>query len=154
MAYRQERWTYQDTIEHQLEMMYFIEKKMNSDTPYFKTTEESYSFFMLFSHALLGQGPKSKVVPKINIENNVIPLGRDVHHFALQLMHVKKDTVELEFNDKKFVVKTKDLWRVLLNYCLMLFPRAQTEALYISHEVPKAKKGGGGFVFNPAKKLD
>ena len=154
MAVRQERWTYQDTIEHQLELLQFVENKINSGKPYFTSTEESYTFFILFSHALLGQGPKSKVVPSINIDNNIIPLGRDVHHFALQMMSIKEDTVKLNFNDTDLTVKSVDLWKVLLNYCVMLFPRAQTEALYISHEVPRSSKSGSGFVFDPSKKLD
>jgi len=154
MGFRQERYTYQDTIEHQLELLQYIQKKKDSDIPYFDKPEESYTFFMLFSHALLGQGPKSKVIPQINVDNNIIPLGKDVHHFALQMMQVKEDTVKLIFNDKKVVVRTTDLWEVLLNYCLMLFPRAQTEALYISHEVPRGRKVGTGFSFDPSEKIE
>lgn len=154
MGIRQERWTYQDTIEHQLELLQFIEKKISSNTPFFNSTEESYAFFILFSHALLGQGPKSKIIPQINIDNNIIPLGKDVHHFALQMMSVTTDTVTLNFNDSEIKVKSVDLWKVLLGYCVMLFPRAQTEALYISHEVPKVSKSGSGFTFDPSKKIE
>jgi hypothetical protein len=154
MGFRQDRYTYQDTIEHQLELLQYIQKKKESSTPYFTNLEEGYGFFMLFSHALLGQGPKSKIVPLINIDNNIIPLGKDVHHFALQMMQVKAETVNLDFNNKKIVVKTVDLWEILLNYCLMLFPRAQTEALYISHEVPRGNRTGSGYAFDPSKKIE
>lgn len=153
MGIRQQRRTHLDTIEFQGEMFKFVKNKIEGDVGFIKDEEESYEFFVLLSNSLLGQGPISQIIPQFEIGNVILPVGSDVHHFALQLMNVRSEEVVLQFHGRTFVVSVRDLWKCLWKYMLVLFPRAQTEALHMSREEWKYKKRTSGFEFNPEEKL-
>ena len=153
MGIRQQRRTHIDTIEFQQKMFQFMKEKMESDVKYIEDGKESYEFFILLSNALLGQGPISKIVPVYEGKGVRIPMGSDVHHFALQLMNLRSNKVKVRHQGREYILGMEELWSLLWKYCLILFPRAQTEALHMSKEEWKRQKRTAGYTFNPEKKL-
>ena len=152
VASRQERLTHKDTIDSQKMLIAFIRRKLNG-IPYFVNQEEKYEFYTMVANALLSQGPASNIVPRIKVDGVVIPLGKDVHHFANQMMNIDTKTVVLKYNKKNFRVDVKQLWQILLEYCLMIFPLAQAEAIHISRELAKREPKSAGYVFDTRRRL-
>ena len=151
---KQERMTYVDTITYQKRLMMFVRGKILGK-PYFVDKKEMYDFYELVSYCFLSQGPFTGIVPMIRVQGRVVPLGVDVHHFANDLMfNVVSDRVNIRFNDKVYEVKSVELWKIFLKYCMILFPKAQAEALRMSKEVPKAIQRSAGFEFSSEKKLE
>jgi len=153
MAIKQERWTHIDTIEHQKNMIMFVRGKINGK-PYFMDNKTPYEYYENVGNSLLGQGPLSKIVPQITVDNVCIPLGQDVHHFAVQMMWLRGPVTTLTFRGKEYKVESKKMWETLLHYFEILFPRAQTEALHMSSEKSKMTKRSMGFKFDSTKKLE
>ena len=153
MASKQERWTHIDTIEHQKNMLMFIRGKING-TPYFTDRISPYTFYEDVGNALLGQGPLSKIVPQITVDGICIPLGQDVHHFAVQMMWLNGPVTILNFRGKEYKIESKKMWETLLHYFEILFPRALTEALHMSSEKSRMVKKSMGFKFDSTKKLE
>ena len=152
VASRQERMTHKDTIDNQKELIAFIRSKING-IPYFINQEEKYNYFELVANSILSQGPMSKIVPRIRVNGVVIPLGKDIHHFANQMMNVDDKKVVLKYNKNRYYVDTKKLWKILLDYCLMIFPMAQAEAMHMSREVTKMEQRTLGYTFDTSKRL-
>jgi len=153
MGSRQQRRTHIDTIEYQQQMLQFLDDKINGDVRHITDKKEAYGYFILLSNSLLGQGPISKIVPHINVKGNIIPLGSDVHHFGLQLMNIRTNVIKVKYRNEVHQLDMSDMWRVLKKYFMVLFPRAQTEALHMSKEEWKYGKKSSGYQFDPTKKL-
>jgi len=149
---RQERWTYKDTIDSQRLMLAFVRKKIDGN-PYFRDRKEAYEYFELLSNSILSQGPLSGIVPNVVLDGMVVPLGNDVHHFALQMMDVTTPRTKVKYKGKEWIMDSKVLWERLLHYLLILFPRAQTEALHMSSEKPKMREKSLGYVFSSDRGL-
>jgi len=151
---KQSRMTYLDTIMYQKRMIMFIHGKL-AGKPYFINRKEQYDFYELLSYCLLSQGTFASIIPIIKVGGRSIPVGKDIHHFCnLMTFNVNSEKVVLVYEGKRIEVPSIEIWKALLNYCLIVFPRAQAEALKMSKEVPKSETRSMGYGFSADKKLD
>ena len=149
---RQERMTHMDTVDNQKEFIAFIRGKING-LPYFVNQNEKYEYYSLVANALLSQGPNSRIVPRVKIEGVVVPLGKDIHHFANQMMSVDNKITTLKYNNKSYNIESRKLWKLLLDYCMMIFPMAQAEAIHMSREVTRSAPRSLGYSFDTSERL-
>ena len=127
---RQDRLTFLDTMEAQEELRTYLNLKC--DYP-FVAKKEKEVMPKIVAQALLSQGVMSKVKPTMVIDGQTYLLGNDVHHFALRMVDLKVDENGFtKVGDK--LIDAKELWFVLKDYCLMLFPKALAEGLHLSGE--------------------
>jgi hypothetical protein len=151
---KQERYTWGDTISIQKNMIAFITGKING-IHHFINKREQYDFYEMVSRCLLSQGPFTGIKPILRINGKVVQMGVDVHHFAnMMAFNMNEDVLTLKTGHEKFTVEAVVLWKLLLKYCLELFPRAQAEALSKSKEIPKMPEKTLGYQFDSGKKLE
>ena len=114
-------------------MINYINGKIKGE-PYLTSAEEKGEYFTALSNSLLSQGAMSSA-PRLKVGNQIVLLGKNLQHFAIRLMDIDTDTVMIN----KKVIKTVDLWILLLDIMYEIFPAAQAEALSKSKELPKSE---------------
>jgi len=127
---RQDRLTFLDTLEAQDELRTYLNLKC--DYP-FVSKKEKTVMPKIVAQALLSQGVLSKIKPTMIIDGKTLLLGNDVHHFALRMVDLKVDKNGYTEVEGK-LIDARELWIVLKDYCLMLFPKALAEGLHLSGE--------------------
>jgi len=138
---RQERLTYEDTLDCQKTLIRYIEKKIQVK-PYFDDGDEGEKaeYFELLSRSLLGQkGPRIY----ITVNGVSIPVGSSVHHFGLNMLNVTTEKTKLIWQGREYIIESRKLWEKLLQSLLELFPDALREALHMSRELTREKKLSG-----------
>ena len=140
--FKQERMTYQDTVKAQDDLRDFLDFKMKYP---FVTKKERKTLTRLLADAFLSQAVESGIRPRMRIGNKTCIMASNVHTFGLKLVDMDVDREHFTRVDG-VQVEARELWRVLKEYCLMLFPMALSEAIHMSRE--KEKKGGrSGYEF-------
>jgi hypothetical protein len=151
---KQERFTFEDTILNQQKMIMFLRGKI-AGIPHFVDKQEQYDFYKVEAYCFLSQGPFTGIVPVMWVEGKVIPLGTDIHHFANSIcFNLTTDRVKLKFRGKEYVVESREVWKVLLKYCMLLFPKSLAEALKMSKEIPRSAATTLGYEFSSERKLE
>ena len=145
---KQVRLTYQDTICSQAELLTLISSKIRNNTGL--SDKESEKFPKLLGDALLSQGN----VPKIfyDYDGIKIPLGR-THTFALRMNKTQGPRQEIKYEDITTQVNISELWGLLYDAFMNIFPSAIQEAIHISKEIPYKEKGEG-YQFSVDKDLN
>ena len=121
-------------------MINFINGKLNGK-PYIKDEKEQGEYYTLLSNSMLSQGSLSGPL-RLKIPGyGVVLLGRNIQHFAIRLMDWRSETVRLG----KHIIKTVDLWKLLLEKLYEIFPASQAEALNNSKELARKDISTPGF---------
>jgi hypothetical protein len=137
--YKEERYTHIDTLKSQRELLDLIEDKITSGKPYFNTEKQRNDFMDLVAKSFLGSGLRTAtpIVPSYPIKNGNLVLGDSIHHFALNIMRNivgVTTTLYMRGPERKHEIQSVELWRRFKFYCMIVFPKAQSEALHASVE--------------------
>lgn len=144
---RQIRKTHQDTKVAQNKMRNIIKNKINNNS--ILSPDEYNEWVDLVADSFLSIGVDKKVYydkPEIRI------CFGSAHTFALRFIDWK-NPVEYVYNKKKYVFNIKELWGILYENCLELFPYALADAVHMSKESEEYEKWEG-YEFTSKKSLD
>jgi len=144
---KQERLTYQDTINSQEELLTLLGWKIRKNVGL--SDKEAKEFPKLLGDALLSQGNKHRLYYEHG--NRKIPLGC-VHTFSLKMKSIQGPQQNLNYEDLNIIVPISDLWQLLYDSYLNIFPSAIEESIHISKEIPHREKDEG-FEFSVEKDL-
>jgi len=145
---RQDRLTYRDTIDSQQELSTLLGWKIRKNCGL--SDDESKNFPKLLGDALLSQGNKHKVY--YNYHNTKVPLGK-THTFALRMKSIQGPKQKIKYDAMEITVKISELWQVLLDSFMQIFPSAIEESIHISREIPHREREEG-FEFSAESDLN
>lgn len=143
----QVRKTREDVKVAQKKMREIVKSKIkNNDILH----DEEYENWMdLCADALMSWGKNVKV--NIDTATATIHLG-SVHTFALRFMDWDTSLIFVNYKNKKYSIKIKQLWKYLYDYMLQVFPLSLDEALHISKEADE-RQHSSSYSFSADKKL-
>jgi len=125
------RRTYEDVLSNQIKFGELVYKKMTDNDFIDKGRENDYA--KLISRAFLSQGNWRSVYYKDDERNVMIPLG-PFHSFCLRLGRIRTNKIKLKRFDYERLVDISELWKIVYDELIYVFPNAQEEALKISSE--------------------
>ena len=143
------RLSFQDTLHHQKKLLQFLRDKVKHPV---LTAEEAEMLPELVAKALLSTGVH--VCLNITMQD-----GRIVHlnylHAQLLLMPewAKSEQVTFNNNGRTFTISTSKIWQAILQQVVVLCPRALSEALSMSREMPR-KERSSAYKFTMDEKVE
>jgi len=148
MKTQQQRLTHDDTIENQKKLEALLREKI--DNPIL-TDEEKDILPEIVAKALLSQG--SSGCELYESEQGAIPFGC-THTCLLRMKNMAiAEYITVTCGTAKNVkVDMRELWKQLYERCLELFPKALSEGLLHSKEMPKREESTG-YEFNYDKRM-
>jgi hypothetical protein len=112
----------------------------------FKSPQEKTEYYQMFSYATLSQAAIHRIQPRYKLKNKEIPLGANLHHFAIKMMNIDGPNVRIKFGNQTYELKATTLWKILKNYLDSIFGHSQAEALSKSKELPRKDTSGREYV--------
>lgn len=123
--------THLDTIKYQQQLAEILRRKCVEPV---LTEEEKTGLPYLTANALLSQGKREHVI--ITFYGGALDLG-SLHSAILRLVDWANDPViRVTQNYLTFTLDLKKVWDDIYQLCLNAFPRALSEALAMSKEMP------------------
>lgn len=132
------RLTFEDTLRRQTLLRQKLEQLIKERRPLKESEKEEY--FETLYKALLTVG-RGRIIYYRLSNQSLIPLGT-LMYFAEKMAYQRKPYVLLRYNGVVYKIPIEEMWRTLLDYCLMYFPHALWEALHMSPERMRWQKPG------------
>jgi len=140
--------SYEDTLENQNKFLAWIEimEKTKGTVP----PQQRARFFKQLSKATLTVGRGQKAVYKTK-KGKRLPMG-NVHYFAQRLAYQTNQITKWKFGTDTYEIPISELWRLLKDYLLQIFPYAQNEALRMSAERFRNQSKPGSVEYFPSSR--
>jgi len=144
------RLTHKDTITKQNQLLNLVRKKISANVGL--SLDEKNTFSILVADSLLSHGDRRCYY--ITDNSTKINLG-SVHTLSLKMLDVNGGKVTLfdRRTNKRIVIETKELWKILKSEYIRAFPFALEEAIHMSREIPKREEATT-YTFSSKKKMD
>jgi len=130
------RYGYFDNLLHQQTIRNTLEKLIYENRPL--RYPEREGFISTFSKAFFGVGVNVTVL--FPTKYGKIPLGK-LHYFGQKMAYLNSDKVSLSYNGNTVTVDIKELWEILFEYSIRIFPHSQAQAIRMSGEKRKQVYG-------------
>jgi len=140
--------SYEDTLENQSRFLSWIEilaKKNETVAPISRKT-----FFRNLSKATLTIGRADKVIYKAK-DGTRIPMG-NLHYFAEKLTYFTKPETRWTYGGKTYTIRIGELWNLLKEHMLRIYPYAQNEAIKMSAERFRIQARPGSVEYFPSSR--
>lgn len=147
MKHKQIRKTHFDTKNIQKKLRELIKNKIDNNLPL--TNEEKDEWDVLIADAFLSVGTDKKVF--VNRPATRIAFG-SAHTFALRFWDWGNPVV-YKYNGGTYTFQIKELWELLYDCCLELFPYALADAVHMSKE-SEEREPWKPASFSSSKKLE
>lgn len=126
----QTRLTFEDTLVNQKKIRNWLEILIKQKKPL--EWQQRDAFIKIFNKATLTIGRPKLVIYKAP-DGKRIPLGK-LHYFAQKITYIKTNTIIIKYKNKSYTIPIEDLWKLLLEYLLEIFPASLDLALRMSAE--------------------
>lgn len=137
--------SYEDTLENQSKFLNWVEilSKNKGVVPFYSRK----TFFRLLSKATLTVGRGQKVYYRT--KNGVLlPMG-NLHYFAQRLSYQTVTNTKWKFKGKEYIIPINELWNLLQDHLLRIYPYAQAEAIKMSAERFRVQAQPGSVDYYP-----
>ena len=138
--------SYEDTLENQNKFLNWVEilQKNKGIVPH----QHRKAFFRLLSKATLTVGRGQKVVYKTK-EGVRIPMG-NLLYFGQIMAYQTRKISKWTFGNKIYNIPIENLWSLLKDHLLRVFPYAQNEAIRMSAERFRGQAKPGSVEYFPS----